>query len=594
MKKLFGVVSLFLCVFFASCGFNNQSGSIEFSIPLDDIARLSEQNSSRAAGPGEEYVFLLQVKGSRKYYKSKIQTFELDDSFFRGRSQPVNMKMSSLPSDQTYTVLFDMFMQDPYSNQAYHECTGKTEGVTVTPGKTEEVNLKASYVSPHESYVSLKIDFVRPSQTTSGDAGMFSQVNLEKKSNKLYYGSQEIKDIYFVRDSNSHFTDSSFKYKLNYVAGASTTSYDLKFEDDVCSIKDFLLGQSYLYTTCISVEKGDLAFAISIPYIEMTGDSSHGFDPSLLGYKKLVFTKVETNSDGSNRYCSIIPFADMNILDDHNEVLTKPVDEETILAFMNISDYGNNPIRSISRFYYMLYNYSEFAEGETYAGNQCITLPPNYYGNYNLWLPFNDLPNGSEDKKYVMFFFDITSDSLTYEMYCIPRGNLCVREVDEFKTYGFAKVSNWAYEKGESTDPWVYELKVPLVKPSGNPISEIANGNKVTVTVIGDFNPGFYGTPFYLTGEIYDTVYYDGSYFHPLKNDDYDEESLEESDRNNLSILVNNNSISSSFRFRAITGLPPGNDHDIYLKCQAPCVDNTEYPMILINADIYGSVTDDL
>ena len=588
MKKLFGVVSLFLCVFFASCGFNNQSGSIEFSIPLDDIARLSEQNSSRAAGPGEEYVFLLQVKGSRKYYKSKIQTFELDDSFFRGRSQPVNMKMSSLPSDQTYTVLFDMFMQDPYSNQAYHECTGKTEGVTVTPGKTEEVNLKASYVSPHESYVSLKIDFARPSQTTSGDAGMFSQVNLEKKSNKLYYGSQEIKDIYFVRDSNSHFTDSSFKYKLNYVAGASTTSYDLKFEDDVCSIKDFLLGQSYLYTTCISVEKGDLAFAISIPYIEMTGDSSHGFDPSLLGYQKLIFTKVETNSDGSNRYCSIIPFADMNILDDHNEVLTKPVDEETILAFMNISDYGNNPIRSISRFYYMLYNYSEFAEGETYAGNQCITLPPNYYGNYNLWLPFNDLPNGSEDKKYVMFFFDITSDSLTYEMYCIPAGNLCVREDDEFKTYGFAKVSNWAYEQEQSTDPWVYELKVPLVDNGGVPLSGLEDGKTVKVNVAGTFYSGS-ETPSELTGEIFDGIYSNGTRYHPLKNDFYDDQSLP--NHNRLSIPVNEFDVSGTFEFYSIINLPEGDDHEIYLQCRVPCGEYQDKPMILTRADIFGFVT---
>ena len=577
MKKLFGVVSLFLCVFFASCGFNNQSGSIEFSIPLDDIARLSEQNSSRAAGPGEEYVFLLQVKGSRKYYKSKIQTFELDDSFFRGRSQPVNMKMSSLPSDQTYTVLFDMFMQDPYSNQAYHECTGKTEGVTVTPGKTEEVNLKASYVSPHESYVSLKIDFARPSQTTSGDAGMFSQVNLEKKSNKLYYGSQEIKDIYFVRDSNSHFTDSSFKYKLNYVAGASTTSYDLKFEDDVCSIKDFLLGQSYLYTTCISVEKGDLAFAISIPYIEMTGDSNTNieFDPSLLDPRDLIFERTDQIDNGIYRYVCTIPLSQIAIMDGMLGVWgvspSTITDGKTFVTTMAIEN--NDPIINVEKFYYMLQpdNYSSIPLADRYTGNNCILLPTAAMGfdktSYDLTLPINNLTNASS-KKNLILFFDKNENVESYTLSEVGLAGILLPQ----NSVAFAKTVNYGYTTSpqQSTNPWRLELKYPLGK-----LETLKNNGSLTVGVSGLISE----TNIQLSGEVYNAVDIEGNTYHPI--------SKTSAEGTKLSINVTNEYLSDSFVFKEAVVEQNANPDEFYyyLQCTAEYSD-TVTDLYILNFNV--------
>ena len=166
MKKLFGIVSLFFCVFLASCGFNNLSGktgSLEFSIPESAIIKLGSQYSARSIDADledTEFVFLVQVKGSKNYYacqqsslgytKEKLEEIfeemhenknpQSDDTrpasgsnaadynneefseelkyLFREKIGDVKFEFKNLPVNQTYTVMFDLLVK-PMPDDSY-------------------------------------------------------------------------------------------------------------------------------------------------------------------------------------------------------------------------------------------------------------------------------------------------------------------------------------------------------------------------------------------------------------------------------------------------------------------------------------------
>ena len=74
MKKFFGVVGLIFCVFLASCSFNslsNKTGTLEFSIPVNDIIKSYNQSAARSSTEIDfdtdsfDAACLIQVKGSR-------------------------------------------------------------------------------------------------------------------------------------------------------------------------------------------------------------------------------------------------------------------------------------------------------------------------------------------------------------------------------------------------------------------------------------------------------------------------------------------------------------------------------------------------
>ena len=580
MKKLFGVVGLLFCVFLASCNFNNLSGKggdIEFSIPLNDIVKLAEQRASREGGEEKqfEFVAMLQVKGSKNYYKSKTETYDFGNSFYDGKAKTIEMSMSSLPSNQTYTVMFDLFVVNSVYKDSWLEVSGRTPNVAVTAGKTEEISLTAA--RSDEALVYLKVELEKsqsPIDLSERDA-----INIQKESDGLYFREQKIKDIYLVLNSNANFTDSSFDYSLEYFSDAAAmtpVSQDLKFKNDVCSIKDFLMKQTYFTSTEIKISKGDISFFTWLPHIvvKASNNSNPGFDPSILGYKRLVFTKAQDNSDGTSRYCAIVPFADMNVLNSQDEILTAPENESTVMTIVNISDYGNSPIRRISRIYYMLYEYSSVAAGETYAGNQCITLPPNYDDEYILVMPFNNLPKGANTKEYWMFFFDINSNATEYEMYYFAAGSLL-----PLNTYVFSRVSNWAYEQGTSTEPWVNELKVPMVDAYDAPLSNtLQEKDDVWVTMSGIFSAP---EVLSLYGEIYDAALYkDGKCYHTFSN-------TGENNGSDPTGLSNANPEWSEvqFRFNDIKALPTdlldGAQHDCYFQCISSSCDINDAPLVL-------------
>ena len=170
MKKLFGIVSLFFCVFLASCGFNNLSGktgSLEFSIPESAIIKLGSQYSARSIDADledTEFVFLVQVKGSKNYYacqqsylgytKDKLEEIfeemrenknsqsddtrpasgndaadynneEFSEEFkylFREKIGDVKFEFKNLPVNQTYTVMFDLLVK-PMPDDSYNYST---------------------------------------------------------------------------------------------------------------------------------------------------------------------------------------------------------------------------------------------------------------------------------------------------------------------------------------------------------------------------------------------------------------------------------------------------------------------------------------
>ncbi len=153
MKKLFGVMCLFFCVLLASCNMgllSDRSGSIDFSIPTKDIIDAANNYAARNGGDdsSDKFIFLVQIKGSRNYYDSIIQSVTvpkgdaqtpvqegeliLSEKYLKGNN--VNFSFKGVPAGQAYKVMFNMFLKEKDDTCSYLLFAGRVDKVKVPAG----------------------------------------------------------------------------------------------------------------------------------------------------------------------------------------------------------------------------------------------------------------------------------------------------------------------------------------------------------------------------------------------------------------------------------------------------------------------------
>lgn len=616
MKKFFGVVGLIFCVFLASCNFNslsNKTGSLEFSIPVNDIIKTYNQSSARTMYDFEDTVnavCLIQVKGSKKYYKSKIESKTITSADVSNDKIYLDFSFEQVPVGQSYTVMFDFFITDDSGesdkiakNLLMPVFTGKQEGVSVTAGKSTNVNILASYIK--ENSLGVKVDFADGTSKTykginwldeeamnSDDpnvrdgfeemhANMY--VSLTKVKDKLYLNeflsekTLEVKDVSYAIDADSGFTDSSFKYKVYYEGqNGNYTSLDLNFKNNVCSIKDFIMQKDFFYSAAVIMQKGDYNILLPTAIIRYWAQQQQGgFDPS--GYDnvtKLTFNK--SGIDGESRYICNIPLSSIEIgtgnLDDFNE------GDTIVLLMYSLPEnvVPNSPIKGISEFYYMQQEANLPTDPQQlYSGNKSINIVNGYQGDLNFVLPLNSAQN-LQDKPNIMLFFDKSSSEESLDLYCIITAMVLQ------DTYVFAKTANPNYRLGSTVSPWRFEFKYPIRN------EDVQLNANLTLGITGTIN----ADNITLSGELVDGAYcepiHEGEtdYYHPLSNKD--------ADGNIKAITIESYMIiDKSFVFNEIVNIPDvgDDDHDYYFQCTADYRDTLPILMITnfsLNASLSG------
>lgn len=623
MKKFFGVLGLIFCVFLASCNFNNLSGktgSLEFSIPVNEIIKVYNQNSAREVAldftdESFEAVYLMQLQGSKKYYKSEMVSKTFTPSDVSNNKINLDFSFDQVPVGQSYTIMFDFFVADDsdepgkISEKFYMPVfTGKQEGVSITAGKTTNINLSASLIK--ENSLGVKVDFKDGTSKTYKGVTWFEQdaidsmdptsanyedlfeelhskmsVSLTKEGDKLFLydfkttSPLEVNDVSYVIDSKSNFTDSSFKYKVYYEGtGGSYTSYNLDFKNNTCSIKDFIMKKDSFYAYGVVMEKAGCQIIVPTAMISYWANSQTTpvYDPTLALPRTFTFTyshEVEYAEDDTRyRYVCVVPLSQILILDGTNPdlgVVGTLANEKTFVMMMNIVNQ-NCPVASAPSFYYMLQpeNYDSIPLSDLYTGNNCIPLPQNYTGDFELSLPMNNLSD-ADGKTNVMFFFDLENELDSCSILASVMGLVFPKN-----TLAFAKVQNYAYgEQNPDEKPWIWELKVPLRDSNNQPL-DLVSKETVNVVVSGVLpNSGIT-----FTGEIFDTLSI-GAY-NAISN-------------GNKPIIENVTSLPITFNFINIKIPDTTNPqaHDYYFQCQTAWnEENADDVLIIYNASITASV----
>ena len=454
--------------------------------------------------------------------------------------------------------MFDLFVVNSVYKDSWLEVSGRTPNVAVTAGKTEEISLTAA--RSDEALVYLKVELEKSQSPI--DLSERDIINIQKESDGLYFHEQKIKDIYLVLNSNANFTDSSFKNTLEYFSdseGKNLGSSDLKFKNDVCSIKDFLMNQSYFKSNEITISKGDISFFTWLPHIvvKASNNSNPGFDPSLYdSITKLTFTK--SGIDGESRYICNMPISSLNISTGNLDDLENGDTVVVVLYVVNEQLFMECPIRGIKEFYYMQQSANLPSDPqEMYSGNQIITIVENYSDELNFVLPLNGIQD-IQNKPNIMFFFDKNSSETSLDVYCVLSTMILK------KSYVFAKTSNPNYKAGTDESPWRFEFKYPLNETleEGADVTFGLEGNIYlpNVTLNCELVDGAYCAPSHV-GE--------SDYYHPLSDRDYD---LENGTGNVKSIQVNDYTLSPTkpFVFKHIINIPAVTIHNYYFQCTTP------------------------
>ena len=493
MKKFFGIVGLIFCVFLSSCNFSNfsdKTGSLEFSIPVNDIIRLNRQYASRNGYGNEEpmagtlYVYV-QLKGNKKYYTVQKRQAVLDkNGNLTEYSQlpglldgNLSFEFPDIPSSEKYTVAVDMIFSPTEEetpnghNKAltYRFLTGKSEDVRVYGGRTKEVKVKASF--PKKSIISLKADYENGKSKTLDSLFSFlfdEQHNLHADNNflditvnnnvlldedikSILFAPNVIKDVSLVLDSSCLF-DENCTYTLNYSAWEgrvlTVKSRDLVFNNNICSIKDFILENMDNQVSMISISVKSSVFEFEEPAPAVYFSPSYGNpEYAKTGIKKnlsLIFNKDEEDSPtGKSRW--VCKTALSSIMG--SDTLA---DGDTLVFILNTNNEFNNSFNSDNeaQFYYMIGN-----AGATLKFDNCITFDKESDNNYYFVMPLNQI-SGSDNSDQLIMFFDTTE-----------AGDNSITITGDIKYYHFpSSQSAFVFMVGKSynaNQKYRYETKIP-------------------------------------------------------------------------------------------------------------------------------------
>ena len=281
MKKLSGLFALIFCVSFVSCdlfSLFNKTGDLTFSISVDDAVQAATERGAYDDVKGY-YTFLVQIKSNEGYNDWQIKTVRFDDSENQSvvsdgfnssgkylTDNKVEFTFDYVPINQTYKVMFDMFLKKDSENTYPHlVLSGHSDGIEVDPyeATTVPIDMKQFTQSP----ISLKLEyedggtnsFENPSSIVSDptqpDYGI--SLLLYKEYGKLWYRNDTVyfpvEKIYYELDSDSNFPDSSYRFSLPYTVRCGETtsnlSHDFTFDGNHHSIKDFLANYTFPVST---------------------------------------------------------------------------------------------------------------------------------------------------------------------------------------------------------------------------------------------------------------------------------------------------------------------------------------------------------
>ena len=534
MKKLFGFLTLFLCLLLTACNMNllsDRSGSIDFSIPTKDIIDAANNYAARGADNDQsnEYVFLLQIIGNKKYYDYQVQTVTiqtgigsvgvngLETSGQYLRDNNINFTFNQIPSGQTYKVVFDMLVKKgdmPF----YKVFSGGAENIKVKAGKTAEAGVSAKFFN--NSFICLKMEFEDGSNelfSSSSAAYIYlaehqassaERKTITKSNGKLEFNNKTIKDIYYVLDSN--LKDSRFNYSISYIEGGKENKYSLNFSNNVCSIKDFLLNglksDSFGQEITISNDKIRYVEKLNDLIVDTSGDLTVSYNKSC----QLSFLKLQYEA---NKYA----YVSVNSLS--SLLSQKPSKGDTVVLVLTKANGA--PFNQGTQLYYKLANPDTMGTdgAALFDGNFCINHSMN---EQNYYIPLNFIENPDDSLFLFMNCADNADDPLDIYVeayfYVFPK---------EMNTFVFGVGCSYDEEGNPSGHRYEFNQSIGnMILNQHDNVSAVLKGRLCTV----NFGSGQYqyfsnSNTLKLTGELYDGGFYhkDGDssdYFHPLSNDE--------------------------------------------------------------------------
>ena len=587
MKKLFGILCVFLSVLLTACNvglLSDRSGSIDFSIPAEDMVTLAENYSARSPEnePDGSYIFLVQIKGDRGYYRYQTQTVkvgresndqwrpddQLNDSTQYLSKNKLDFSFSGLPINQTYTVMFDMLITPDGYETPYSVFSGRSEDVAVSAGQSSDVGIKA--MLRQESNLVLRVEYenfdepkVLRTQSyimTKLNSGNGRLLNLSKKNGKLYEGeSLIVKDIYYVLDSDSNYPASAFNYYINY---SDDKTYKLNFKNNKCSIKNFLIRKLQDSDSFgqLTISNGKVKCSETLARIQMdTTNNLVAAQPQAMSTGITFYPKIYDTVNGKWAYVASFQ---LNDTPSYIDTAVNPIasGDTVVIVLHDELSLGLEK----RQFYYKLSSDSmsgNVVDGELlFKNNNCIThkdnettivIPLNFIKdpNYNLIL-FED--HGAEEQEEQTLQLNC---SITY--YIFP---------SDMHVFAFGVGA--AYDgEGQMTNDYRYEFNASLGKMT------LSGGDNVTATIRGnfctvDFSSSAYiclPADFNIVGELYDGGPYhvngEDDSFHPLSDDQHENTKVQ-------TYEINDIKDEYSFVFKGIKN-PVSRPNDFKLLCTA-------------------------
>lgn len=615
MKKLFGVMCLFFCVLLASCNmglFSDRSGSIDFSIPTKDIIDAANNYAARGVDNDQtwNYAFLVQIKGNRGYYDYQLQTLTVETHEDFGNLNPgqinglyvknnnVNFSFNNVPAGQKYKIMFDAFVFYAYPGQEgtyYKTFSGNTENIKVKPGKPAEVGITAK--APDKSMFNLVVvtenngTFTIPAESAMNmifgstppnySSPRFSEENgaLIFRESEVDKNDKKVIDVYLALVPNSNIDTSSFNISFLYGDSANPSRYNLKFNNNICSIKNFIIQGIKFPADKI---KNDETLEMTLPgliQISKNGFSYQepassfyfrSYDEYLSGSNSMTLTFEKKTYDGGQVLLYVEPVNDLL------NVSFGGTDFDT--AVLVLKTRGSNLVSTGTQLYYKLeedqsgslpFNYGqeddEISGSTLFYNNKCINHKT---GENKFVLPFNkvDYPNGAW---YLVLFVPYEGDSETVDIsvdidYCVFPTNLNVH------VFGVGQ----AYDnQGNPTGGYRYETDI-LVNTS-------LTGSYKYKAMLNGYVCGLHLSDGYfsqktvtLTGELYNS---DSEHdFYPLSN-------------GNIPVVQTysgSNEDDNEFIFTNIRD--PLMNASTYFQCISPCEDTNT---LLIVRDLDWDIT---
>ena len=431
MKKLFTVLIISLACIFMSCGVNDFSkteGSVTFEIPAEQLNFIIQQVNNQTQNPYivVDYMLLVQVSGSRGYYKREVRNFSKD--MFYGDTAPQDdysfadgliFPFPKLPTNQTYTVMLDLYRKEkrpnhpdmsssPYSVVA----TAQTLNVIVKPRSETEVPLvlkiKNSSTQNSESSVLIKYTYQGPSGTVAETLDPneisegTSQVEFAKVGKKYYVKkdghSYELSAFEVVLKDDSHLkkADKIWVQKSHYENNKEIIE-TVAFVNGAANIADLTITGNNSFEIIASVNGYDIMCG-SIWFTISSLDSMY----TIKEFKGNNALEFKTNSDDLFRFYAVLPLESSLGLKNLNK-------GDTVVFRLNTPFASSSPlyVESDSRRFYYIFTSRTALESsqEQWADNVCISYQKPYDESQLQFIMPANFVEGNE--KSLVLFFDV-------------------------------------------------------------------------------------------------------------------------------------------------------------------------------------------